>query len=108
MPNRFFDLFNETDKDRVIDVDVDNIQPSRYQPRLIFDEEALQELAVSIRQNGLIQPITVRKVDDHYEIIAGERRYRACLLLQMEKVEILMLKEIQQLAEKILKLAGKI
>ena len=35
MPNRFFDLFNETDKDRVIDVDVDNIQPSRYQPRLI-------------------------------------------------------------------------
>ena len=86
MPNRFFDLFNETDKDRVIDVDVDNIQPSRYQPRLIFDEEALQELAVSIHQNGLIQPITVRKVDDHYEIIAGERRYRACLLLQMEKV----------------------
>ena len=86
MPNRFFDLFNETDKDRVIDVDVDNIQPSRYQPRRIFDEEALQELAVSIHQNGLIQPITVRKVDDHYEIIAGERRYRACLLLQMEKV----------------------
>ena len=43
MPNRFFDLFNETDKDRVIDVDVDNIQPSRYQPRLIFDEEALQD-----------------------------------------------------------------
>lgn len=86
MPNRFFDLFNETDKDRVIDVDVDNIQPSRYQPRLIFDEEALQELAVSIQQNGLIQPITVRKVDDHYEIIAGERRYRACLLLQMEKI----------------------
>ena len=86
MPNRFFDLFNETDRDRVIDVDVDRIRPSRYQPRLVFDEEAMQELADSIAQNGLIQPITVRKMDDYYEIIAGERRYRACLLLNMDKV----------------------
>ena len=86
MPNRFFDLFNETDRDRVIDVDVDRIRPSRYQPRLVFDEEAMQELADSSAQNGLIQPITVRKMDDYYEIIAGERRYRACLLLNMDKV----------------------
>ena len=74
MPNRFFDLFNETDKDRIIDVDVEKIVPSPYQPRIVFDDLELQELAASIHQNGLIQPITVRKVEDHYEIIAGERR----------------------------------
>lgn len=86
MPNRFFELFNEPDKERVISVNVDQIRPSRYQPRLVFDEEALDELAQSIENNGLIQPITVRKTDDYYEIIAGERRYRACLKLNMTKV----------------------
>ena len=86
MPNRFVDLFNETDKDRIIDVDVEKIVPSPYQPRIVFDDLELQELAASIHQNGLIQPITVRKVEDHYEIIAGERRYRACRKLEMEKI----------------------
>lgn len=73
----FFDRFAGSDE-RVIKVPIDEIQPSRYQPRLNFDEEALQELSDSIKENGLIQPITVRRMDDHYEIIAGERRYRAC------------------------------
>jgi ParB family chromosome partitioning protein len=63
------------------------VKPSRYQPRLKFDEEALQELADSIRENGLIQPITVRQVEDHYEIIAGERRYRALRLAGYDKVK---------------------
>lgn len=79
-----FELFNNTDKEvtthKIITVPVEMVQPSRYQPRLKFDEEALQELAESIKENGLIQPITVRQVEDHYEIIAGERRYRATLL----------------------------
>ena len=57
---------------------IDQIHASRYQPRLRFDEQALNELTESIRTNGLIQPISVREVDDHYEIIAGERRFRAC------------------------------
>lgn len=86
MPNRFFDIFNENDRERVIEVDVESITPSRYQPRIVFDEEGLNELAASIENNGLIQPITVRKVEDHYEIIAGERRFRACLKLNMRKV----------------------
>ncbi len=63
---------------KVVQIPVSRIQPSRYQPRLNFDEEAMTELTESIRQNGLVQPITVRAVDDHYEIIAGERRFRAC------------------------------
>ena len=62
---------------KVVQIPVSRIQPSRYQPRLNFDEEAMNELTESIRQNGLVQPITVRAVDDHYEIIAGERRFRA-------------------------------
>ena len=75
----FLDIFSKQESSRIREIPVDNIQPSRYQPRLHFDEEALEELAQSIRENGLIQPITVREVDNHYEIIAGERRYRACI-----------------------------
>ncbi len=59
---------------------IDLIEPNPYQPRLEFDQEALMELAQSIRENGLIQPITVREVDGKYQIIAGERRYRALRL----------------------------
>ena len=62
----------------VIEIPVVDIRQSRYQPRIKFDEKAMEELAISIRENGLIQPITVRQVDNHYEIIAGERRFRAC------------------------------
>lgn len=86
MPNRLFDIFNENDKDRVIEIRVEEIVPSRYQPRIIFDEEGIKELAQSIQENGLIQPVSVRKTDEGYEIIAGERRFRACQLLNMEKI----------------------
>ncbi len=72
------DLFDRQDTNRIVMIASAKIKPSRYQPRIRFDEEALEELAESIRENGLIQPITVRKMDDQYEIIAGERRYRAC------------------------------
>lgn len=59
------------------DIPVDLIKPNRYQPRSDFNQDALMELAQSIRENGLIQPITVRKLGKEYEIITGERRYRA-------------------------------
>ena len=59
---------------------IDLIEPNPYQPRLEFDQDALMDLAQSIRENGLIQPITVRKVNDKYQIIAGERRFRALRL----------------------------
>lgn len=56
---------------------VDRIKPNRAQPRKHFDEESIEQLAGSIRESGLIQPILVRKKEDHYEIVAGERRWRA-------------------------------
>ena len=61
-------------------VDIDLVEPNPYQPRLEFDDEALMDLAQSIRENGLIQPITVREMDGKYQIIAGERRFRALKL----------------------------
>lgn len=63
-----------------IEIAIDQIKPNRYQPRKEFNADALFELAQSIRENGLIQPIVVRPIDNGYEIIAGERRYRAMVL----------------------------
>jgi ParB family chromosome partitioning protein len=57
------------------------IQSNRYQPRLNFDDGTLKELATSIKENGLIQPISVRPIEKGYEIIAGERRFRAMMML---------------------------
>lgn len=63
------------------------IEPNPYQPRVTFDPESLQELADSIKSLGLIQPITVRKIDSgRYQIISGERRYRACRLAGMDMI----------------------
>ena len=82
-----FDIFEgKGQEDRIVHIPVGQIVASRYQPRLYFDENALIELSESIKQQGLIQPITVRAVDDHYEIIAGERRFRACRLAGYKEV----------------------
>ena len=64
------------------DIPLHLIDSNRFQPRLHFDENALRELALSIQENGLIQPISVRRNGDRFEIIAGERRYRAMSLIQ--------------------------
>ena len=74
------------DTSDVLRIPVDLIEPNPYQPRMSFDNEALQELASSIRTLGLIQPITVRRKGDKYQIISGERRYRASLLAGMDMV----------------------
>lgn len=79
MANIFNILSPNKDKtNSVVEININEIEPSRYQPRLEFDEEAIKELSESIKTNGLIQPIAVREIDGHYEIIAGERRFRAC------------------------------
>src|SRR5207244_10879277 len=70
------------------DVDVDRLEPNALQPRLRVDEARLQELAQSIRSNGVIQPIVVRTVGDRFEIIAGERRWRAAKLAGLRRVPI--------------------
>lgn len=67
---------------------VDLLQPGRYQPRRVFDDSALQELADSIKAQGIIQPIVVRRMNDRYEIIAGERRWRAAQLAGLMDVPV--------------------
>ena len=71
----------------VLRIPVDMIEPNPFQPRMSFDQEALEELALSIRTFGLIQPITVRKKSDNrYQIISGERRFKACRMTGMTMV----------------------
>ena len=70
----------------IVYVSLDDIIPNRFQPRLSFDEEALNELAKSIRQHGIIQPLVLRKVGTKFEIIAGERRYKASYIAGLTKV----------------------
>ena len=64
------------------------IQPNPAQPRMVFDPEKIEELAQSIRANGIIQPLIVRRVGDKYELIAGERRLRAARLAMLESVPV--------------------
>ncbi|MDO4544480.1 MAG: ParB/RepB/Spo0J family partition protein [Clostridia bacterium] len=72
-------------------VPIDEIDPNPNQPRRSFDKEALNELMVSIAQIGLIQPLTVREKGNRFELIAGERRLRACKLLGMKEVPCIIL-----------------
>ena len=70
----------------VVELYLDDIIPNRFQPRERFDENALKELAASIKEHGVIQPIIVRKIGDKYEIIAGERRYKASAIAGLTKI----------------------
>ncbi len=73
----------------ILNVNIDLIIPNRFQPRLVFDEKALNELADSIKEHGIIEPIIVRQLNDKYEIIAGERRYKAACLAGLTKVPVI-------------------
>jgi ParB family chromosome partitioning protein len=70
----------------LLQVDIDLIDPSPYQPRTRFREEALEELSRSIRASGIVQPLIVRRVGQRYELIAGERRWRAAQRAAMSRV----------------------
>lgn len=74
--------------DNVVSAKLDDLRPNPYQPRREFDEEKLRELANSIREHGIIQPIIVRKSFRGYEIVAGERRWRAAKLVDLQEVPI--------------------
>jgi ParB family transcriptional regulator, chromosome partitioning protein len=74
--------------ERTLDVDIDLIRPNRFQPRTTMDDGRLEDLARSIRANGVIQPIVVRRADDGYEIIAGERRWRASQRAGLLKIPV--------------------
>ena len=76
----------EDNKDKIVYIPVEDILPNRFQPRLAFDEKELNELAASISKYGIIQPIVLRNIGDKYEIIAGERRFKASQIAGLTKV----------------------
>ena len=80
-------------KNAIIEVSVEDIIPNRFQPRLAFDEKALKDLAESIKIHGIIQPLVLRRLNDKFEIIAGERRYKAACMAGLTKVPAI-IKEI--------------
>lgn len=84
----------ETRDERIAHMPITRLKPGKYQPRREFDQHSLDELAHSIRKQGLLQPLLVRKISsDGYEIIAGERRFRACKQAKMDEVPVI-IKEV--------------
>ena len=79
-------------EETVLELELDLIEPNRKQPRKYFDETALEELAASLKTYGMIQPIVVKKNGDYYEIIAGERRWRAAKIAGLVKVPVVIKK----------------
>lgn len=77
-------------KDGISYIDINEIKPNRNQPRKLFDADRLQELADSIQEHGVIQPLIVRTVDNGYELVAGERRWRAARLAGLKVVPCLL------------------
>ena len=86
----FFDLIGEQLDNSTLEVSLDAIVPHPHQPRRHFEHGSLQELANSIKEKGLLQPLLVRPVsEDKYELIAGERRWRACQLAKIQTVLVM-------------------
>jgi ParB family transcriptional regulator, chromosome partitioning protein len=77
---------------RISEIKVSLVKPNPYQPRIDFDLASLEDLKNSIKEKGIIQPITVRKVDNHFELIAGERRLRAAIEIELEKIPAYIIK----------------
>ncbi|MCZ0933350.1 MAG: ParB/RepB/Spo0J family partition protein [Oligoflexia bacterium] len=77
-------------KNQILLLDIEKVQPNREQPRKDFDKESLQELTQSIKKNGVLQAILVEKKGENYQIIAGERRWRACCLAGLKKIPALL------------------
>ena len=79
-------IYEDTSKEEITEINLSELRPNPYQPRKVFKDEALKELANSIKEHGVFQPIIVKKSIKGYEIIAGERRYRASKLAGLEKI----------------------
>ena len=80
-------IVSSTPKDQIVELEIAELRPNPYQPRKVFDEEKLQELAESIREHGVFQPIIVKKSSIRgYEIIAGERRVKACQIAGVKTI----------------------
>ncbi|MDT8862823.1 nucleoid occlusion protein [Alkalihalobacillus sp. MEB130] len=83
------EVIEESNNEEVREIKISDIVPNRFQPRTVFDEERIAELAQTIRTHGVIQPIVVRERDGKFEIIAGERRWRAVTKLGWETIPAL-------------------
>ena len=77
------------ENDVLKNLNINEVEPNRLQPRKNFNQEALEELAESIKKYGVIQPIVVTKQEDYYEIIAGERRWRASKLAGLTEIPVI-------------------
>jgi len=87
---KIYDQSTNNTQKNVSEVPIDNIIPSPWQPRKIFDKDALTDLILSVKEHGVLQPLVVRKINDNYELIAGERRWRAAKAALLEKVPIIL------------------
>ena len=79
-------IYETVTNEEVIEIQLEELRPNPYQPRKVFNDEALKELSESIKEHGVIQPIIVKKSIKGYEIVAGERRYRASKLAGLDKI----------------------
>ncbi len=73
----------------VLEIDINKIETNKNQPRKYFDEESLLELSESLKNYGMIQPVVVKRVEDYYELVAGERRFRAAKIAGLKKIPAL-------------------
>ncbi len=95
IPDETLDNNNEIDNDTIYNINLSLIEPNIEQPRKSFNDDAMLELAYSIKKHGVIQPIVVRKHNDGYQIIAGERRWRAAREAGLKQIPCIV-KDIQQ------------
>ncbi len=93
---------SENVSEELIEIDIDLIAPSSEQPRTTFDEEKLEDLVQSIRVNGIVQPVLVRRQNSHFQLVAGERRWRAAQRAGLQKIPAVV-KDVPD--EKLLELA---
>ena len=90
------DAVQEPNSEKVFYVNIQKVEPNKEQPRKNFDPDAIEELSESIKIHGIIQPLLVQKRDDYYEIIAGERRWRAAKKAGLKEVPVI----VKELTEK--------
>ena len=79
-------IYEGATNEEIVQLNISDLRPNPYQPRKVFNEDALKELSESIKENGVFQPIIVKKSIKGYEIIAGERRFRASMLAGLDKI----------------------
>ncbi|MGB8960267.1 MAG: ParB/RepB/Spo0J family partition protein [Candidatus Aminicenantales bacterium] len=83
------DEFSILKDERFAEIDVEDLKPNPFQPRVKFDDQTIEELAQSIKETGIVQPVIVVPEEDHYKIIVGERRWRAALKAGLRKIPVL-------------------